>query len=56
VLHGEDDPLIRIDGGRALAAAIPEAKLVTLPGTGHDLPRPLWPTIINEIRALADQT
>lgn len=36
-------------------AAIPGAKLVTYPGMGHDLPRPLWPTIINEIRQLADQ-
>jgi pimeloyl-ACP methyl ester carboxylesterase len=56
VLHGEGDPLIGIEGGRALAAAIPGAKLVTVPGMGHDLPRPLWPTIINEVRALADRT
>jgi pimeloyl-ACP methyl ester carboxylesterase len=55
VLHGEDDPLIRIEGGRALAGAIPGAELVTLPGMGHDLPRLLWPTIISNIRALADR-
>lgn len=55
VLHGEDDPLIRIEGGRALAAATPGAKLVTFPGMGHDLPRPLWPTIISEIRTLANR-
>jgi pimeloyl-ACP methyl ester carboxylesterase len=55
VLHGEDDPVIRIEGGRAIGAAIPEAKLVSFPGMGHDLPRPLWPTIISEIRALADR-
>jgi len=54
VLHGEDDPLIRIEGGRALAGAIPGAELVTLPGMGHDLPRLLWPTFISNIRALAD--
>jgi pimeloyl-ACP methyl ester carboxylesterase len=55
LLHGKDDPLIRIDGGRALAAAIPAAKLVTCPGMGHDLPRPLWPTIIGQIRDLGDR-
>ena len=30
-------------------------ELVTLPGMGHDLPRLLWPTIISNIRALADR-
>jgi pimeloyl-ACP methyl ester carboxylesterase len=55
VLHGEADPLIRPVGGEATAAAIPGAKLVTFPGMGHDLPRELWPAIIEEIRALADR-
>ena len=55
VLHGQDDPLIRVEGGHALADAIPAAALVTLPGMGHDLPRPLWPVIIREIRAVADR-
>jgi pimeloyl-ACP methyl ester carboxylesterase len=55
VLHGEDDPLIRIEGGRALAGAVPGAELVTLPGMGRGLPCLLWPTIISNIRALADR-
>jgi pimeloyl-ACP methyl ester carboxylesterase len=55
VLHGEEDPVIRPNGGRATAAAIPGAKLVTYPGMGHDLPRALWPSIIDEISALAGQ-
>lgn len=38
VLHGEADPLIAVSGGRATAAAIPGATLVTVPGWGHDLP------------------
>lgn len=38
VLHGEDDPLIDVSGGHATAAAIPDARLVTVPGWGHDLP------------------
>jgi pimeloyl-ACP methyl ester carboxylesterase len=53
VIHGDDDPLMRPKGGRATAAAIPGAKLVTYPGMGHDLARPLWPNIIEEISELA---
>lgn len=53
VVHGRDDPLIRPDGGRATAGAIPDATLVLLPGMGHDLPKPLWPNIIEQIRTVA---
>lgn len=38
VLHGDDDRMVRVKGGKATAAAIPGAKLVTYPGMGHDLP------------------
>jgi pimeloyl-ACP methyl ester carboxylesterase len=55
VVHGEADPLIRPVGGEATAAAIPGATLVTFPGMGHDLPREVWPAIIDAIRALADR-
>lgn len=53
VLHGEDDPVIRLKAGQATAAAIPGARLVTYPGMGHDLPRALWPSILGQIRSLA---
>ena len=53
VLHGEDDPLVQVDGGRATAAAVPGARLVTWPGMGHDLPRGMWAEIIGEITAHA---
>jgi pimeloyl-ACP methyl ester carboxylesterase len=49
VIHGADDPLVGLSGGEATAAAIPGAKLVVLPGMGHDLPEPLWPQIIDAI-------
>ena len=49
VIHGEDDPLIVKSGGEATAQAIPGAKLVTIPGMGHDLPPELWPQFIDEI-------
>ncbi|MGO9752212.1 MAG: alpha/beta fold hydrolase [Solirubrobacteraceae bacterium] len=49
VIHGDADPLVNLSGGRATAAAIPGAKLVVLAGMGHDLPRQLWPKIIEAI-------
>lgn len=52
VLHGEADPLVPVVGGRATAAAIPGARLVTYPGMGHDLPRELWPSFVAEITKL----
>jgi pimeloyl-ACP methyl ester carboxylesterase len=49
VIHGASDPLIRPSGGRATARAIPGARLLILAGMGHDLPRPLWPQIVDAI-------
>lgn len=49
VLHGEDDPLVPCDGGRHTAECIPNAKLKTIPGWGHDLPLELVDEIAGEI-------
>lgn len=49
VIHGEADPLVTLSGGEATAAAIPGAKLVTIPGMGHDLPQGAWDTVVNAI-------
>ena len=49
VIHGTADPLITPDGGEATAEAVPGAELLLVPGMGHDLPRPLWPTLIDAI-------
>ena len=35
VLHGEADTVIPVEAGKALAAAIPGAKLIVYPGVGH---------------------
>ena len=50
VLHGGEDPLVDLSGGRATADAVPEAELVIFEGMGHDLPRELWPEITAEDR------
>jgi pimeloyl-ACP methyl ester carboxylesterase len=49
VIHGAEDPLVDVSGGRATAAAIPGAELVIVPGMGHDLPAGLWPEIIDRL-------
>jgi pimeloyl-ACP methyl ester carboxylesterase len=53
VIHGTADKLIAPSGGRATARAIPDARLLTIEGMGHDLPRPLWPRILDAIEANA---
>jgi pimeloyl-ACP methyl ester carboxylesterase len=49
VIHGTADRLISPSGGRATARAIPGAKLLPVKGMGHDLPRAVWPQIIDAI-------
>lgn len=49
VIHGDRDRLIRVSGGRATAKAIAHARLVVVEGMGHDLPRGVWPLIVDEI-------
>jgi pimeloyl-ACP methyl ester carboxylesterase len=51
VIHGESDPLVTPSGGAATAAAVPGAKLITVPGMGHDLPEGLWAQIIDAVAA-----
>jgi pimeloyl-ACP methyl ester carboxylesterase len=55
VIHGEADPLIAVSGGEATAKAIPGAKLVKVPGMGHDFPPQLWQQFVDEIVANAER-
>jgi pimeloyl-ACP methyl ester carboxylesterase len=55
VIHGRDDPLIQVSGGQATAAAIPGAELLEIAGMGHDLPREVWPRIIDAVVANAER-
>jgi pimeloyl-ACP methyl ester carboxylesterase len=49
VIHGKSDRLIRPSGGRATARAIPGARIDLIDGMGHDLPRGVWPRIVDGI-------
>ena len=53
VLHGEDDPLVPCEGGKHTAECIPNAKLKTIPGWGHDLPLELVDELAGEIASHA---
>lgn len=49
VIHGEEDRLVPVEGGRATAAAIPGATLKIYPGMGHDLPTGLLGSLVADI-------
>jgi len=49
VIHGSKDRLIPLSGGRATARAIPGARLLVIEGMGHDLPRAVWPPLVEAI-------
>lgn len=49
VIHGTDDPLVPVEGGRDTAAHILGARLLTIPGMGHDLPLALVDTLADAI-------
>jgi pimeloyl-ACP methyl ester carboxylesterase len=51
VLHGEDDPLVPVEGGRDTARLTPGATLKIIPGWGHDVPTALIPTLVEAIAA-----
>ena len=53
VIHGADDPLVTLSGGEATAAAVPGARLLVVPGMGHDLPEPVWGELLDAIAANA---
>ncbi|MBI1250588.1 MAG: alpha/beta fold hydrolase [Alphaproteobacteria bacterium] len=55
VLHGIDDPLVPVNGGRDTAANIPGAELRELPGMGHDLPDALMGAFADAILSAVER-
>jgi pimeloyl-ACP methyl ester carboxylesterase len=49
VIHGDSDRLVAPSGGKATARAIPGARLMTVEGMGHDIPRAVWPRLVDAI-------
>jgi pimeloyl-ACP methyl ester carboxylesterase len=49
VIHGTADPMFPIEHGKALAAAIPGARLLTLEAAGHGVYRADWEAIVEAI-------
>ena len=49
VIHGGDDPLVPVEGGKETAASIPGAELLIIEGMGHSLPRETWPQVVGAI-------
>jgi pimeloyl-ACP methyl ester carboxylesterase len=53
VVHGSDDPFFPLAHGEALAAAVPDADLLVVPGMGHEVPPPeTWDLVIPALLAI----
>jgi pimeloyl-ACP methyl ester carboxylesterase len=55
VVHGRADPLVAYSGGRATARLIGGAKMMSVDGMGHDMPRAVWPRLIDAIALHAER-
>jgi pimeloyl-ACP methyl ester carboxylesterase len=49
VIHGDRDRMVHPTGGAATARAIAGARLETVRGMGHDLPKGAWPVLLDLI-------
>lgn len=56
VVHGDADILVPVDNGRRVAAAIPGARMLEIKGMGHDIPRRVWPQVVDAIADLARES
>jgi pimeloyl-ACP methyl ester carboxylesterase len=51
VIHGTEDPVLPYPHAKAIADAIPGARLVTLEGAGHEIHKNDWDLVISQISA-----
>ena len=49
VIHGSEDPLVPVEGGKDTAEAISGAEFLIIEGMGHSLPIEVWPKIVDAI-------
>lgn len=55
VIHGLNDKMVHVSGGRSTSAAVPGSELLLIDGMGHDLPAQLFDTFVEAIRRTADR-
>ena len=55
VIHGKQDRLVPLSGGRSTARAIPDSRLLIIDGMGHDIPRGAWPRMLDAIEQNAER-
>jgi pimeloyl-ACP methyl ester carboxylesterase len=55
VVHGMNDKMVHVSGGRATSHAVAGSELLLVPGMGHDIPRDLYQTFVDAIRRNADR-
>ncbi|KKL77333.1 hypothetical protein LCGC14_2035940 [marine sediment metagenome] len=53
IIHGNNDPLVLIDGGKDTHNAIPGSELIIIDGMGHSLPPETWTQVTDAIKANA---
>jgi pimeloyl-ACP methyl ester carboxylesterase len=53
IVHGKADILVPVENGRLVAAAVPGSRLLEIEGMGHDVPRRVWPQVVDAIAQLA---
>ncbi|HEV3328019.1 MAG TPA: alpha/beta hydrolase [Acidimicrobiales bacterium] len=56
VVHGRIDPICTLGGGEATAAAVPGATLLVIDDMGHDLPKVVWPEVLDAICSVTGVT
>jgi len=55
VIHGRADPLVPVEAGIDTHEALAGSELLLIDGMGHDLPRAVWPRIIEGITRLTSR-
>ena len=55
VIHGLNDKMVHVSGGRATSRAVPGSELMLVPGMGHNVPAELRATFVDAIRRTADR-